>query len=188
MVEKELRKRGQPTVFVRIAALSLREVLSANIIEQSRSLFGTSFADIQAACRTLSTRLHFGEVTKAFFAHFTSRSLQFLTDKEVSNYVGPDKSFCLLRTGLGISTGITALLCLRQPRSSKNLLLAGSRNTIGKAIIISRRRQPPPSLPMRLRRFRWNCGRHRCERGPRPRGWCFPSCAHRQYRYSPLGD
>jgi hypothetical protein len=93
MVEKELRKRGQPTVFVRIAALSLREVLSANIIEQSRSLFGTSFADIQAACRALSTRLRFGEVAKAFFAHFTSRSLQFLTDKEVSNYVGPDKSF-----------------------------------------------------------------------------------------------
>lgn len=93
MVEKELRRRGQPTVFVRIAALSLREVLSANIIEQSRSLFGTSLADIQAACRTLSTRLHFGEVAKAFFAHFTSRSLQFLADKEVSNHVGPEKAF-----------------------------------------------------------------------------------------------
>jgi hypothetical protein len=93
VVEKELSRRGHPTVFVRIAALSLREVLSANIIEQSRSLFGTSLLDIQAACRTLSTRLHFGEVAREFFAHFTGRSLQYLVDKELSNYVGAEKPF-----------------------------------------------------------------------------------------------
>jgi hypothetical protein len=93
MVEKELRNRGQPTVFVRIAELSLREVLSANIIEQSRSLFGTSFEDIQAACRAISTQRRFGEVAKDFFSLFTNRSLQYLTDKEVSNYIGPEKPF-----------------------------------------------------------------------------------------------
>jgi hypothetical protein len=41
----------------------------------------------------MSTQRRFGEVAKAFFAHFTSRSLQYLLDKEISNYVGADKPF-----------------------------------------------------------------------------------------------
>lgn len=91
-VEKELRKRGETAVFSRIAELSLREVLSANIIEQSRSLFGTSLQEIQAACRAISTQVRFGEVAKEFFAQFTSRSIRYLLDKELSNYIGKDKT------------------------------------------------------------------------------------------------
>jgi hypothetical protein len=91
-VEKELRKRGQQAVFVRMAELSLREVLSSNIVEQSRSLFGTSFEEIQAACRSLSTQKRFGQVAKEFFARFVSRSIQYITDKELSNYIGPSGS------------------------------------------------------------------------------------------------
>lgn len=91
-VERGLRERGEPTVFRRIAELSLREVLSANIIEQSRSLFGTSLDDIRGACRTMSTRTRFGEVAREFFARLMSRTIRYVTDKEISNHVGPDKA------------------------------------------------------------------------------------------------
>lgn len=91
-VQKGLRRRGDPTIFVRMAELSLREVLSANIVEQSNSLFGTGLKEIQAACRNISTQKRFGQVAQQFFAHFMSRSIRYITDKEISNYVGPDRA------------------------------------------------------------------------------------------------
>jgi hypothetical protein len=87
-IEGGVRERVQPTVFVRIAELSFREVLSANLIDQSQSLFGTGLAEIQAACRAMSTRRRFGQVAKEFFASFISRSIRYITDKELSNHVG----------------------------------------------------------------------------------------------------
>lgn len=89
-VGQQLSKRGEVTVFSRMAELSLRDVLSANIIAQSESLFGTGFGEIQAACRAISTRKRFGQAAKDFFAHFMSRSIRYITDKELSNHVGPD--------------------------------------------------------------------------------------------------
>lgn len=91
-VEKELKQRGQANVFVRMAALSLRDILTANIVERSQTLFGTSFKDVESACRSFSSPKPFGQITKEFYASFTSRSLLFLVDKELSNYVGPGKS------------------------------------------------------------------------------------------------
>lgn len=91
-IEDGLRDRGQTSVFVNMAALSLREVLSANLIEQSKTLFGSDFRDVQSACRQISTRKNFGQVAKEFYANFIGRSIRYITDKEISNYVGPDKS------------------------------------------------------------------------------------------------
>lgn len=76
-------------VFVRMAELSLREVLAHNIVEQSQTLFGTHPDDIRAACRRFSTAKEFGRISKAFFAQFMSRAVRFVVDKELSNYVGP---------------------------------------------------------------------------------------------------
>jgi hypothetical protein len=90
LVEKEQRSRGQPTVFSRMADLSLRQVLSQHLIDQSQTLFGTGQEEIQAACRAISTRQSFGEVARSFFANFMARSIRYLTDKEMSNYVGPN--------------------------------------------------------------------------------------------------
>jgi hypothetical protein len=87
-VEKDIRKRGNSTIFSRIGELSLRQILSANIVEQSNSLFGTTSQEIQAACRAISTRKQFGLAAKEFFALIMSRSIRYITDKELSNYVG----------------------------------------------------------------------------------------------------
>ena len=87
-VEKELRKRGQPTVFSRMAEMSLRQVLSKNLVQQSHTLFGTGQEEIQAACRAISTQQNFGRVARDFFATFMSRTIRYVTDKEMSNHVG----------------------------------------------------------------------------------------------------
>ncbi|MBI3910028.1 MAG: hypothetical protein HY320_03735 [Armatimonadetes bacterium] len=92
-VERQSRLRGEPNVFSRMAQLGLREVVSANILEQSRSLFGTETVGIQAAWRALSTEARFGRVARQFFADLMSRSLRYLVDKELSNHVGPEGSF-----------------------------------------------------------------------------------------------
>jgi hypothetical protein len=73
-----------------MAELSLRQVLSQRLIDQSKTLFGTSQHEIQSACRALSTRHSFGQVARDFFANLMSRSIRYLTDKELSNYVGPN--------------------------------------------------------------------------------------------------
>ena len=91
-VEREQRKRGQPTVFSRMAALSLRQVLSRHLVDQSQTLFGTGLAEVQAACRAMSTQHSFGQVAREFFANFMSRGIRYLTDKELSNFVGPDQA------------------------------------------------------------------------------------------------
>src|SRR5262249_6286283 len=51
-------------------------------------LFGTGPEEIQAACHAISTRQRFGQVARDFFANLVSRSIRYLTDKELSNYVG----------------------------------------------------------------------------------------------------
>ncbi|TSC54342.1 MAG: hypothetical protein LiPW30_703 [Parcubacteria group bacterium LiPW_30] len=94
-VEQEVKKRVPSTVFVRMAELSLREVLSSNIIEQSKSLFGTGGEEICCACRAISTRNSFGKVAREFFSKFISRSIRYIADKELSNYIG---SGCLMKS------------------------------------------------------------------------------------------
>lgn len=90
-VEREQRTRGEPTVFSRMAELSLRQVLTRNLVDQSKTLFGTGLDEIQSACRAMSTRKTFGKVARDFFATFMGRSIRYLTDKELSNYVGPNR-------------------------------------------------------------------------------------------------
>jgi hypothetical protein len=91
-VDRGVRGRGQATPFTQIATLSLREVLSANLVEQSKSLFGTSLQEIESACRRISTQKRFGEVAKTFFANLMNRSIRFITDREISNHVGAAES------------------------------------------------------------------------------------------------
>lgn len=87
-VERELTRRSHRNFFVQMAELTLRDVLSAAVVEQSRSLFGTSLSEIQSACRRFSTQARFGAIARQFFAALMSRVIQYTADKELSNYVG----------------------------------------------------------------------------------------------------
>ncbi len=88
-VDKELKKRGLTSVFVQMAELSLRETLTSTLIENTQNLFGTKFEDIHSACRNLSSPSRFSQTSRKYFSHFISRIIKFVTDKEISNYVGP---------------------------------------------------------------------------------------------------
>jgi len=92
-VEAQNRAAGTPSVFSRMAELTLRKVLSDHIVSGSQNLFGQSgLTEIQQACREISTQKHFGNVAREFFAGFTSRCFGYIADKELSNSVGPDKA------------------------------------------------------------------------------------------------
>lgn len=91
VVERELRKRTGPTVFARIAELALRETLTREVASRSQSLFGDSIETVQNACREASTTDAFGVVAREFFANYLGRTVKLVTDKELSNRVGPAK-------------------------------------------------------------------------------------------------
>lgn len=83
-----LRDRGAPTVFATLAELSMREAIVRHVEDRTNSLFGGGDAPVQAALRSMSTVKAFGEVAKDFFAKFMSRTIRFVADKELSNFVG----------------------------------------------------------------------------------------------------
>jgi hypothetical protein len=89
-VRAKAAEHPESGVFAEIASLSLRQALAQTVAEHSTTLFGTSLEDIQRACRLYSTRNQFGVLVKHFFAHFLSRSLQYLLNKELSNHIGPE--------------------------------------------------------------------------------------------------
>ncbi len=91
-IEQELTRRRHRDFFVQMAELTLRDVLSAAIVEQSRSLFGTGLPEIQSACRRFSTESRFGAISRQFFAALMSRVIQYTADKELSNYVGSGRN------------------------------------------------------------------------------------------------
>jgi len=93
VIDSELKRKKQSNLFVSLAELSLRETLSENIIERSRSLFGSSFDEVQSACKEISTKKEFGRVSSEFFAKFLNKTISFYVDKELSNWIGPQGAF-----------------------------------------------------------------------------------------------
>ncbi len=86
-VSESLIDIGNTNVFSNIAELTLNETLSNSIIRESKSLFGTSIEDIESACKKFGTKKRFAQLSREFFSIFLTRSILFITDKELSNYV-----------------------------------------------------------------------------------------------------
>lgn len=75
-----------------LATLSLRSVLSETVGAQGQSLFGSSIQDVQQAFRRYGTDVQFGVVAHRFFGEFFARTLRFVIDRDLSNYVGSGKA------------------------------------------------------------------------------------------------
>jgi hypothetical protein len=88
-VQSRLRERGHWNIFGQISELSLRFVLSSNITQESQNLFGSSLTDIQSSLKRLSAQKQFGGVAKEFFGQYQTRLINYITDKEISNFIGP---------------------------------------------------------------------------------------------------
>jgi hypothetical protein len=92
VASKEIAKRCTPSVFSDIAEQALRQTLTETITERSRTLFGTSLQDVQAACRDFSTKSGFGNLSRRFYANLLSRFVNYFVQKELSNNVGAGKA------------------------------------------------------------------------------------------------
>lgn len=90
---KGIRSRGAIFPLSEFAQLSLREVLTETIGQESRSLFGTTLEDIRLACRKYSTPRQFAILSRLYFTKVLNRSLQFFVSKESSNSVGHGRKF-----------------------------------------------------------------------------------------------
>ena len=91
-ISQSLNDFGRPNAFANIAELSVNETFSTIIIKNSNSLFGTTVNEIQAACKKAATKKQFGIISRQFFSTFLRRSIQFITDKEISNFIGKNRS------------------------------------------------------------------------------------------------
>ena len=89
-VARVVRDQAPPTTALSELALkSAQRVLSERIVEQSRSLFGTTIDDVRAASASFGTKEGFALLSRDFFGEFTARTIRFVAEKELSNHVGP---------------------------------------------------------------------------------------------------
>jgi hypothetical protein len=99
-------QRNDSTIFTAMAELSLRQILTSNIAAQSPSLFESSQDDVRRACQAISSKQAFSRVARQFYANFLSRIIGYLTEKEISNYIGPDKALASPAHALDLQNAI----------------------------------------------------------------------------------
>lgn len=92
-VDKHLQSSRARTDIGEMAQMAAAESLTAVLSERSRSLFGTTAADVKQAVTSCSTPAGFSVLAHDFFARFTQRYLTYHLGRELSNHVGPDRRF-----------------------------------------------------------------------------------------------
>ncbi len=93
VARERVSKMESPGAFSEMAQLAMREVLTDLVSRKAETLFGTTAEDLRNACKSLSTKVQFGDLSRRFFASFLNRALQFFVSKEISNFVGKGKRF-----------------------------------------------------------------------------------------------
>jgi len=89
----QIKSRGATFPISEFSQLSLREVLTETIGQQSQTLFGTTQEDVILACRKYSTPNQFAKLARLYFAKVLNRVLQFFISKESPNRIGLERKF-----------------------------------------------------------------------------------------------
>ena len=89
----QIKTRGETFPLSEFAQLSLREVLTETIGQQSQSLFGTTQKDVILACQRYSRPNQFAKLSRLYFSKVLNRCMQFFVSKESPNNVGEGKKF-----------------------------------------------------------------------------------------------
>jgi len=92
-VDQHMRLAGGRTDFGEMAQMAAAETLTKALGERSKSLFGTSAADVQHTLGSLATTDQFGAFARDFFGRLTRRYLTFFLSRELSNHVGGERRF-----------------------------------------------------------------------------------------------
>lgn len=92
-MDAHFRQVGGRTDIGEMAQLSAIETLTALVGERSKSLFGTTAAEVRNAVYDFSTQKGFSKLAHDFFARFTQRFLTYHLGRELSNHVGGNGRF-----------------------------------------------------------------------------------------------
>lgn len=92
-IDAYLNSKKARTDISEMSQLAAVETLSEKCMERSRSLFGTTPADVQRAMRDLSTQKNFGLLARDFFSRFAYRYLNYFLSRKVPKHVGPNGGF-----------------------------------------------------------------------------------------------
>ena len=92
-VDRHLRATRSRTDIGEMAQMAAAECLTSILTERSRSLFGTSAAEVQDATRSCSTKTGFAVLAHDFFSRFTQRYLTYHLSRELPNHVGEGQRF-----------------------------------------------------------------------------------------------
>jgi hypothetical protein len=92
-IDNHLRQTRSRTDIGEMAQMAAAETLTAVLSERSRSLFGTTSAEVKQAVRSCSTQAGFSSLAHEFFSRFTQRYLTYHLSRELANHVGPGRRF-----------------------------------------------------------------------------------------------
>ncbi len=92
-IDQHLLKTRSRTDVGEMAQLAAAESLTAILSERSRSLFGTTEVEVQAALKSCSTQAGFAGLAHDFFSRFTQRYLTYHLGRELPNHVGDGGRF-----------------------------------------------------------------------------------------------
>lgn len=106
-VGRVVRSQAPPTsALAELALKAAQRVLSERVVEQSKSLFGTTIDDVRAASASFGTKEGFAALSKDFFGDFAARTVRFLAEKELSNHVGPRDALRTLEDASAVTRDI----------------------------------------------------------------------------------
>jgi hypothetical protein len=106
-VGRVVRVHAPPSnALAELALKAAQRVLSERVVEQSKSLFGTTIDDVRAATASFGTKEGFASLSKDFFGDFAARTVRFLAEKELSNHVGPREALRTLEDASALTRDI----------------------------------------------------------------------------------
>lgn len=92
-MDAHFRRKGGRTDIGEMAQLAAIESLTSLVGQRSKSLFGTTPAEVQKAVHDFSTKKGFSTLAHDFFSRFTQRFLTYHLSRELSNHVGGNGRF-----------------------------------------------------------------------------------------------
>lgn len=92
-VDRHLRATRSRTDIGEMAQMAAAECLTSVLTQRSRTLFGTTAAEVQDAAHSCSTKAGFAVLAHDFFSRFTQRYLTYHLSRELPNHVGEGQRF-----------------------------------------------------------------------------------------------
>jgi len=88
--QEDSKQQGSRSIYGDMANMSMREVLTERLIQNTDLLFGSTTEDVRLSLKEISTKTQFGHIAKRYFGNLLSRVIKYYLNKDISNHVGVD--------------------------------------------------------------------------------------------------